>query len=125
MRKKIMQDSDHDNSVKTFSTTNTGTTIDTHMNTHMNTLVTPRLPAHNPYIGTFYHGLLIPPLFTYSHYAFHSPHVPFLRHAAPTAPISRIIHDMMMAEQTKREQCGEDDWVFVEDNPTNDSQNDV
>ena len=74
----------------------------------------PRLPAHNPYIGTLYHGMLFPPLHTYSYYALHSPHVPFLRHAAPTAPICKIIHDMMAAEQTKREQCGEDDWVFVE-----------
>lgn len=75
-----------------------------------------RLPAHNPYVGSVGHGstTFMPPLQTYSYLALHSPHLPFMRHSAPTAPIAKLIHDIMIAEQCKREQCGEDDWVFVE-----------
>jgi len=76
---------------------------------------TTRLPSNNPYVGTFYHGMLLPPLYTYADYALHSPHVPFLRHAAHTTPIAKIVHDMMVAEERRRQQCGEDDWVFVEE----------
>ena len=70
-----------------------------------------KLPVDNPHVGTFHHSGIPPFNPTYLYYAAHSPYLPLFRHSAPTAPIARLIYNMMRGEHAE---CrGEEDWVVV------------
>jgi hypothetical protein len=73
-----------------------------------------KLPANNPHVGTYNHAGLTTFYPSYLYYAAHSPYLPLLRHSAPTAPIARIVHEMMRARYDNSDECCGEDWVVVE-----------
>ncbi len=74
------------------------------------------LPANNPHVGTYHHAGLATFYPSYLYYAAHSPYLPLLRHSAPTAPIARIVYELMHARCNGGDECCGEDWVVVEPN---------